>query len=131
MEKREVEDRLRGLLIPVLGRSSAEEIQPGNSLVRDLGADSMDFVEIIFLIEKNFGVVLKMSEIVAGGTGEKLADLFSEGRLTQEGAELLQKRLASKADEIKPGLSRVDLFALLTVRDLADIVSERMDKGRA
>jgi acyl carrier protein len=129
LDRQQVEDKLRELLVPVLGRTSAEEIMPEKSLVLDLGADSMDFVEIIYLVEKNFGVVLKIGEIITGGTGMKPEDLFVEGRLTEHGAGILRERLAAKAAEIKPGLSRVDLFGLLTVRDLSEIIAERMKKA--
>jgi len=122
----ELVDRLRALLVPVLGRSGVGEILPEHSLVRDLGADSMDFVEIIFLVERNFGVVLKTGEIITGGTGMKPEDLFVDGKLTGPGAELLRTRLAGKAGEIKEGLTRVDLFAMLTVGDLAGIITERI-----
>ena len=41
------EEKLREILLPVLGLDEIEEVQPEHSLVKDLEADSIDFVEII------------------------------------------------------------------------------------
>ena len=48
----EIEYKLRELLMPVLGIANIEEIQPSQALVNDLGAESIDFVEILYLIDR-------------------------------------------------------------------------------
>ena len=46
----EIEYKLRELLMPGLGNANIEEIQPSHALVTNLGAESIDFVEILYLI---------------------------------------------------------------------------------
>jgi len=62
-----IETKLRELLIPVFGLNTVDEIQPQHSLVSDLGATSIDFVEISYIVESNFGVVIKTNELMIGG----------------------------------------------------------------
>lgn len=121
----EFEFQVREMLLPVFGRESVDEIQPGDKLIDDLGADSLDFVEILYLAEKNFGVVLTVGEIMTGGSSSNADSLFSDGKLTPEGAEVLVGNFPDSSKEIRAGMTKVDLFSLLTVRDLAKIIAEK------
>lgn len=120
----EVETKFRELLLPVLGYDSIEDVAPGMALVKDLDADSIDFVEIIYLIEKNFGVVLKTDElVVAGIDGETL---FHEGKLTADGAASITKTLPGAGGRYREGMTKMDLFSCLTVGDLAHIIQLKL-----
>ncbi|MCP4154264.1 MAG: acyl carrier protein [bacterium] len=120
----DVEKTLRELLLPVLGLDSIEEIKPELSLVNDLDADSIDFVEIVYVIEQNFGVVLKTDEILAVGAGTGV--LFEEGKLTPQGAASINANLPGSEGRYKEGMTKMELFASLTVSDLAGIISLKM-----
>ncbi len=48
-------DKLKGVLIEVLG-AKEEDIKAGSKFVDDLGADSLDLVELIMAFEDKFGV---------------------------------------------------------------------------
>lgn len=128
MTQNNIEDKLRQLLLPVFGLSTIEEVPPDASLVNDLGMDSIDFVEVIFLIERNFGVVIKMKDFIVGGIKIKDEDIFVEEKLNAQGAELLNKHFPVKKGLFKAGMTRRDLFSSFTVGDLADIISERKNK---
>ena len=58
----EVEASLREILMDSLGLQEAEVI-PSASLVKDLGAESIDFLDIGFKIQQTFGVNLQTAEI--------------------------------------------------------------------
>ncbi len=130
----DVERLLREELVPVFGLDSAEEIRPEASLVDDLGADSIDFVEIIYLIENKFGVSLDTNELFVGDLGMDLDDLFDEeGYLREEQAEKLNQALAKTVGgngRFSAGISRRDVFAVITVRDLAKIIESKMRQQR-
>ena len=125
----DIEKKLREILIPVFALNSIEEIQPEHSLVNDLGADSLDFVEIIYLIESNFGVVLKVNEIVSGTIKINPDDLFTDGLLTEEGASLIQKSLPEIRGRFRAGLTKKDIFSLLTVRDMVNLIKIKKSDG--
>lgn len=125
-----IEPQLRQTLLPVFGFNSIDQIPEDAALVKDLGADSLDFVEIVYLIERDFGVVLKTNELVLSGVSVPAETLFVEGRLTEEGAAMLKGPLAESDGRFKAGMTKVDLFQSITVRDLADTIIQRMkEKG--
>ena len=79
-------------LVPILGLDSINDIHPESALVRDLGAESIDYVEILYMIENEFGVKIKISEITMNDYG---AEGFPEdGRLTAELAAKLKSIIA-------------------------------------
>jgi len=90
-----IENKLRELLLPVFGLDSVEQIKSQDSLINDLGADSLDFVEIIYILEHHFGVVVKADEIMIKGANINTDDLFIDGRLSEKGAKILQKNFSS------------------------------------
>jgi len=114
------EIRLRELLVPVLGCSGIEEIVPDVSMVDELDADSIDFVEIIYLVEQEFGVVLKTDQLLTGGV--KAGSMFEDGLLTLEGAAVIGSNLPDSGGRYKVGMSKMQLFSALTVLDLARII---------
>ena len=50
-----VQDRVKSIIVEQLG-VDAEEVTPEASFVEDLGADSLDTVELIMAFEEEFGV---------------------------------------------------------------------------
>lgn len=123
----ETVEKLRKLLLPVLGFDSVEEVLPENSLVKDLGADSIDFVEIIYQIEQDFGVVIKTSEIIVAGVNSE--NLFEDGRLTAKGAGMICEQLPDSEPRYKEGMTKIELFSNITVRDLARIIEIKKKEG--
>jgi acyl carrier protein len=127
-----VELKVREMLLSVFGKESIEEVPPEATLINDLGADSLDFVEILYLVEKDFNVILTVGEIMTGGSSVNTYDLFSEGKLTDEGLTALTRDFPLNAGRFKTGMTKLELFSLLTVRDLAEIIAEKMnEKGYA
>ena len=49
-----VEDKVKNIIIEQLG-VSADEVQLNASFVDDLGADSLDLVELVMVLEEEFG----------------------------------------------------------------------------
>lgn len=62
LTREEVEGSLRTILVESLGVKE-EEVVPSASLVRDLGAESIDFLDMGFKIQQAFGVNLETAEI--------------------------------------------------------------------
>ena len=56
-----VEERVKAIIVEQLG-VDAEEVNPEASFVEDLGADSLDTVELIMAFEEEFGVEISDDE---------------------------------------------------------------------
>ncbi len=99
-----------------------EEITLQSSLVNDLGADSLDHVELRALLEKRFGITLPLQSVLehaARLTGEE-ARFVQAGRVTREGAELLWKSpYAFTEAQVREGSRPRDLVDAMTVANWA------------
>ena len=73
----EIFEKVKKALVDALGVDE-EDILPSATMVGDLGAESIEFLDIVFRLEKSFGIkiprgdlfpedVLSSSEFVAGG----------------------------------------------------------------
>lgn len=117
----DIEKRLMENLVPILGLESIDEIHPESALVRDLGAESIDYVEILYMIENEFGVKIKISEITMNDYG---AEGFPEdGRLTPALAKKLNEDFDT--DQFKEGQTTADIFQLFTVHNLAKVIEKK------
>lgn len=55
MEREQVAEKVRQIIVDQLGVES-REVQPSKSIVDDLGADSLDVVELVMAMEEEFGI---------------------------------------------------------------------------
>lgn len=62
MERKEIEEKVRNFMVDEL-EIDEEKIKPGVKLKDDLGIDSLDFVDIVVIVEKNFGFKIKPEEM--------------------------------------------------------------------
>lgn len=62
MERKEIESKVRDFLIEDL-EVDEEKIFPEANLKNDVGIDSLDFVDIVVIVERNFGFKIKPEEM--------------------------------------------------------------------
>ena len=73
MNRTEIENKVRDFLIEDL-EVDEEKIYPDARLKEDVGIDSLDFVDIVVIVEKNFGFKIKPEEMAGFAT---LNDFYS------------------------------------------------------
>ncbi len=105
-----------------------EEVTRDANLVRDLGAESIDFLDIIFRLEKEFSVKLPRGDIEKRARGGLTDDEFAvNGVLQAKGLERLRKMMPEiKAEDFKPGLNIRELPSLFTVATFDRLVREQL-----
>ena len=62
MERREIEEKINDFLVKEM-EIEAEKIRPDALLKDDLGLDSLDFVDIVVIVERTFGFKIKPEEM--------------------------------------------------------------------
>ena len=62
MTRQEIEEKVRNFLIEDL-EIDEEKITDDAKLKDDMGIDSLDFVDIVVIVEKNFGFKIKPEEM--------------------------------------------------------------------
>jgi acyl carrier protein len=126
MTRQQIEDRVAQALVQALG-VSRDRITPATSLVGDLEAESIDFLDIVFRLEKDFGIEIARGELFPQ---ELLRDpaMVSQGTLTAEGAAALRQRFAfTDVSALTDGAGIEELMTdLLTVRLIVDYVESKL-----
>lgn len=62
MERREIEEKVNDFLVEEM-EIEADKIAPDARLKEDLGLDSLDFVDIVVIVERTFGFKIKPEEM--------------------------------------------------------------------
>lgn len=77
MTKEEINGKINAFLIEEF-ELEEEQLQPSAHLKNDLGIDSLDFVDIIVIIEKNFGFKVKGEDMINVKTLQDFYDYVIE-----------------------------------------------------
>ncbi len=91
MTQDEVFAKVRDVLVDALGVDE-DEVTPQAKLVEDLGAESIDFLDIVFRLEKAFGIKIQQSELFPENVLND-PQYVSGGKVTDQGMAELKKRL--------------------------------------
>ena len=73
MTRQEIEEKVRAFLIDDL-EIDEENISDDATLKEDMGIDSLDFVDIVVIVEKNFGFKIKPEEMAGVTTLRQFCD---------------------------------------------------------
>jgi acyl carrier protein len=125
LSKDEVFEKVRDELVDALAVDE-EEVTPEATMVGDLGAESIDFLDIVFKLEKAFDIEIPRSELFPEDILTN-AEYVKDGKVTPSGIEELKKRMPF-ADLTKfEANPQVQEFGnLLTVSDLCRYVESKV-----
>lgn len=73
MNRQEIESKVKEFLIEDL-EIDEEKIQPDARLMEDIGIDSLDFVDIVVIVEKKFGFKIKTEDMANVKTFSQFCD---------------------------------------------------------
>jgi acyl carrier protein len=107
----------------------ADKIQPAARLVDDLGADSLDFLDILFSLEQRFALKLRSMELDALLRIDLSPDKLVEKRYIPR-AEIERMTGWLPALRAAPDLERItprQLYSFLTVESLAILVERKLE----
>lgn len=123
--KEEVFKKVQNALVEALGVDE-EEVTPTATMVGDLGAESIDFLDIVFRLEKAFGIEIPRAELFPEDILTN-AEYVNDGKVTPAGVSELKKRMPF-ADLTKFEANPVvqDFGNLLTVQDLCRYVETKV-----
>ena len=123
--KDEVFKKVQSALVEALGVDE-EEVTATATMVGDLGAESIDFLDIVFRLEKAFAIEIPRSELFPEDILTN-AEYVKDGKVTSTGVSELKKRMPF-ADLTKFESNPVvqDFGNLLTVSDLCRYVETKV-----
>jgi len=108
-----------------------EEVKPNASLIDDLGAESIDFLDIVFRLERAFKVKIPRGKIVEEARGPLSEAEFEQGGVvTDAGFERLKTFLSEvPAERFKAPLKSADIPKLFTVETFCKMVVRQQKAG--
>lgn len=121
----EVFSKVQSALVDALGVDD-DEVTPDATMVGDLGAESIDFLDIVFKLEKAFGIKIQTEELFP-------KDILTEGAYVQDGkvnsnglAELKRRMPWADLSKFESNPRVQDFGDLLTVSDLCRYVQSKL-----
>jgi acyl carrier protein len=101
-----------------------DKVKPEASLINDLGAESIDFLDIVFRLERAFKVKIPRGKIVEDARGALSEDQFQNGGVVTDAGVVRLKEFLSEvpADRFKSPLKSADIPRLFTVETFAKMV---------
>lgn len=125
----DVDSAVREAVVEALALDD-DEVTPESTLMEDLGAESIDLLDILFRIEKGTGVKIEASDLgdyIQGGIPD---DEFSDENqvISAKGADQLHKVMPqTDPSELEGKLNADEVMTLFTVQNLVDMVKGRAD----
>ncbi|SRR6266545_1609273 len=124
-----LEAKLCRIVAEALGRP-ADGVRLDSNLMDDLGAESLDFLDIVFKLERSFGIQITRGEMESAARGDMSEEAFAPGGVIGEaGLGRLRELMPEAGDRIKPGLRPTEILGLFTVRTLMNIVTQKRERA--
>ena len=137
MDEKVIYEKVKESVVEALGVDD-DEVTPDAVLFDDLGAESLDLLDIVFRLEKEFSIKIPRGGIQAdalSGEGENLKeeDLVADGVLTPLGIEKLKIAMPEvDPSRITEGFRVDDIATLFTVQTFVNITQKLLEeKGTA
>lgn len=126
MSRDDIFQKIQEVLDDALGVDE-DEVTPEASLTADLGAESIDFLDIVFRIEKTFDFKISQGELFPENLTEN-PDWVNNGKLTDIGLAMLKERMPHvDFEQIEQGDRNIAKIAdFITVNSLVNFVEIKL-----
>ena len=102
-----------------------KEVVPDARLTEDLGAESIDYLDIAFRLEQIFGIRIKPNELIVGTFSDD--EYVDEGTITDAGMAELRRRLPHvNFDDLDCTRKITDFLSAFTVDTLVRFVKAKL-----
>ena len=124
--KEEIFNGVKEALIDALAVDD-EDVTPDATLVGDLGAESIDILDIIYRLEKNFGIKIDQAELIPSDLISSPEFKQDDGKLTAAGIAELRKRLPhANLDAFEKNPLVQNIATVLTVKDMCYLIESKL-----
>src|SRR5437868_1896927 len=104
-----------------------EEIKPTSTLQGDLGAESIDFLDIVFRLEREFGIKIPRGELFPESIFQADPEFVQNGKVTDKGlAELKAKMPFADLGEFEKNPEVGHISDLFTVELIARYIEGKL-----
>jgi len=130
MTRDDIFAKVRDVLVDALGVDD-DEVTPEARLTKDLGAESIDFLDITFKLEQAFGFKIPQGELFPDGAAQD-PQYVQDGKVTPKGlAEMKRKLPHIDFSEFEKNPRLADIGNVFTVDVLVNYVERKLGAGAA
>ena len=121
----EIFEKVQTALVDALGVDD-DEVTPEATMVGDLGAESIDFLDIVFRLEKAFGIKIPRSELFPEDVLSS-TEFVVDGKLNDAGIAALKERMPFvDLAQFEANPSVQNFPNILTVEDMVRYVQTKI-----
>lgn len=125
LSQAEILDKVRETLVDALGVDD-DEVTEAATLVDDLGAESIDFLDIVFRLEKNFGIKIPRGELFPENLAAD-ASFVKDGKITESGLAALKSKMPHADVSSLESDPRVEnIQSLFTVKMIVNFIAAKL-----
>jgi acyl carrier protein len=127
MSRDEIFHEVQQVLVDALGVDD-DEVKAEATLMGDLGAESIDFLDIVFRLEKAFGIKIPREELFPAESLMTDSEYVNNGKLTETGlAELKSKMPHTDFSEFERDPDINKLADLFTVNAIVNFIGGKVN----
>ena len=110
-----------------------EEVSLNSRLIADLGAESIDFLDLVFQLEKEFDIKIPRGQLEKNARGDLAEDEFEKGGvLTTDGMTALKNYLNEvPAESFKANMKVNEIPMLFTVETFCKLIVAAVNEQKA
>ncbi len=121
----EILETVTETLVDALGVDD-DEVTLEATLVDDLGAESIDFLDIVFRLEKNFNIKIPRGELFPEGLTSD-SSLVADGQVTEDGIATLRAKMPhADIDSFADDPKVENIQSLFTVNMIVNFIEKKL-----
>lgn len=121
-EIQKTEQAVRELVAEALARDVGE-VKLESILMEELGAESLDFLDLVFKLERAFDIQITRGEMERAARGTMSDEEFApSGVVSEAGLARLRELMPEASHRIQPGLRPAQILSLFSVRTFVNLV---------
>jgi acyl carrier protein len=128
MTRDEIFSKVKDVLVDALGVDD-DEVTSKATLMGDLGAESIDFLDIVFRLEKSFAIKISREELFPIENIMNNAEFVKDGKLTAAGLAEMRSKMPHTdfaSFEQNPDINK--LGSLFTVNSIVNYIDTKINK---
>ena len=110
-----------------------DQVEPNKRLIADLGAESIDFLDLVFQLEKEFDIKIPRGQLEKEARGNLTEQEFeNDGVVTERGLQALREYFNEiPADQFPSTIKVNEIATLFTVETFCKVVLNAQQKAKA
>ena len=115
MTRDQIFEKVAGTLVEALNVDE-DQVTPTSTLQGDLGAESIDFLDIVFRLEREFNIKIPRGELFPESIFQADPEMVKDGKVTPKGLQELESKMPyADLSEFKKNPTLENISSLFTV----------------